>query len=296
MRLAVLGSPDGYYFRDLARAAAGRHEVVAVSYPDLAVDLGGTTSRITSAGVDLTAFDVVHVRTMSPASLEQVVFRMDVLARLEASGVAVINPPKTIETAVDKYLALAKLSAAGLPVPRTIVCQSAEAAMQAFDRFGGDVVVKPLFGAEGRGIARVADPDLAERAFELLARNGAVLYLQEFIEHGGSDLRALFIGRDCWAIRRSHATDWRTNVSRGATAMRVELSDAHRQLAMAAADVIGGSLLGIDLVEDRAGRTFLLEANAVPGWKGVAKAWEIDIAARVLEHFAIAARNRGGGG
>src|SRR5213075_2713780 len=57
----------------------------------------------------LAGFDAVLVRTMPPGSLEQVVFRMDVLHRLEARGVAVLNPPKAVEICVDKYLATAKL-------------------------------------------------------------------------------------------------------------------------------------------------------------------------------------------
>ena len=58
---------------------------------------------------------------------------------------------------------------------------------------GGDVVVKPLFGAEGRGIVRVSDPDLAFRTFRTLERIQSVLYLQQFIEHKGFDVRILVL-------------------------------------------------------------------------------------------------------
>ena len=54
---------------------------------------------------------------MPPGSLEQVVFRMDALHGVAAAGVPVWNPPRAVEAAVDKYLALAKLDQAGLPVP-----------------------------------------------------------------------------------------------------------------------------------------------------------------------------------
>ena len=94
---------------------------------------------------------------MPPGSLEQVVFRMDLLARLEAAGTWSFNPARAIEAAVDKYLTTARLAAAGLPVPRTGVCQTVEDALAGFDALGGDVVLKPLFGGEGRGIARLAD-------------------------------------------------------------------------------------------------------------------------------------------
>ena len=65
-------------------------------------------------------------------------------AGFESVGVIVLNPPKAIECAVDKYLATTRLMAAGLPVPEPGVCASAESALEAFETLGGDVVVKPI--------------------------------------------------------------------------------------------------------------------------------------------------------
>ena len=125
--------------------------------------MGRDGQRFASGGVDLAQLDAVLVRTMPPGSLEQVVFRMDVLARLEAQGLVVINPARAIEAAVDKYLATARLQAAGLRVPRTAVCQTVEEALGWFAELGGDVVLKPLFGSEGRGITRLVDEAFALR-------------------------------------------------------------------------------------------------------------------------------------
>ena len=66
---------------------------------------------------------------MPPGTLEQIVFRMDALGQLESSGVTVINPPRAVEAAVDKYLTTARLAAAGLRVPRTVACQTADDAL-----------------------------------------------------------------------------------------------------------------------------------------------------------------------
>mgnify|MGYP001128130972 CR=1 FL=1 len=166
MRLAVLASPNSWYWNDLRRAAGGRHDLHCVSFDRIRARLEPDgLSCVDCGAIRLNDFDVVLVRTMPPGSLEQVVFRMDALARLAASGVIVMNPPRTVEVAVDKYLASAKLQAAGLPTPRTVVCQTADDALAAFDALGGDVVVKPLFGSEGRGIMRIDDRALADRAF-----------------------------------------------------------------------------------------------------------------------------------
>jgi ribosomal protein S6--L-glutamate ligase len=241
-----------------------------------------------SGEVALSDFDCLLVRTMPPGSLEQVVFRMDALARLEAAGMLVVNPPKAIEVAVDKYLASAKLQAAGLRIPRTAVCQTPEDAMAAFAELGGDVVVKPVFGSEGRGITRLNDEALALRAFKLLADLRAVIYLQEFIEHEGFDYRVLLIGERALAMRRRNPLDWRTNVARGAKAEPCELTAELRELAHCAAAAVGAPLAGIDLLPGRDGQLYAIEVNAVPGWRALANALDVDVAAMVLEYLRSA--------
>src|SRR5262249_44045068 len=181
--------------------------------------------------------------------LEQVIFRMDVLQRLHARGIPVLNPPRSVEICVDKYLTTACLEAAGLPVPPTIVCQHADAALEAFAALGGDVIVKPLFGSEGRGMVRVSDTDLAWRTFRALERMQSVIYLQRYIPQPGWDLRALVLdGQILAAMRRRSAAGWRTNVAQGGRAEVTRLGSEQEQLALRAARVVGAAVAGVDLL------------------------------------------------
>jgi ribosomal protein S6--L-glutamate ligase len=259
---------------------------VAVSYKALSSHARGAESSVRSAAVDLGAVDAVLVRSMPPGSLEQVVFRMDALARLEAAGVAVVNPAKAIEAAVDKYLATAKLQAAGFLAPPTIVCQTAADALAAFDELGGDVVVKPLFGGEGRGLTRVSDASIARRVFMALEQIGSVLYVQQFVPHDGVDWRLLVVGDQALGMRRVNPDDWRTNISRGARAESLEVTHELAAMARRAAASVGASIAGIDLLPGCDGRLYALEVNAVPGWRALAAATGVDVAALVLNHVA----------
>jgi ribosomal protein S6--L-glutamate ligase len=190
-----------------------------------------------------------------------------------------------MEVAVDKFLASARLAEAGLPTPRTFACQTVDDALRGFAELGGDVVVKPLFGSEGRGIARLNDPALAERAFRLLVQLGAVVYLQEFVPHEGMDFRLLLIGERVLAVRRRNLLDWRTNISRGATAEPFDPSAEMIDLARCAAAAIGAPLAGVDLLPARDGTLYVIEVNAVPGWKALAAACQVDVAALVLKYL-----------
>ncbi len=242
-------------------------------------------TRVVAAGHDLMAADGVLVRIMPPGSLEQVVFRMDVLHRLAAAGVPVMNPPRAVEAAVDKYLTCALLTAADIPVPPTWAGEKATDALAAFDALGGDVVVKPLFGSEGRGLVRIGDKELAWRTFHALERLGAVLYLQRFVRNPGHDVRVLVLQGAVIGVMRRHATpgEWRTNVSLGGRAEACRLEPEAERLALAAARSIGAEVAGVDLIPDLdRGQLVVVEVNAVPGWRCALRVTGVDVAAAIL--------------
>lgn len=284
MQLAILGNAGSWYANDLVRAARGRHEILPLDFKELASTVGGERT-VHTADVNLNQLDAVLVRSMPPGSLEQIIFRMDALANLELAGVTVVNPPRSIEVAVDKYLATTRLAADGLLVPQTIACQTVEQGLFAFSSLGGDVVLKPLFGSEGRGIVRLSDEAIALRTFKALAAVGAVFYLQEFLEHEGCDLRLLVLGEEVLGMKRRNELDWRTNISRGATGERLTVTSELAELAHRAAAAIGAPLAGVDLLPTRDGRLFAIEVNAVPGWRALAEVTGIDVAGKVLGYL-----------
>jgi RimK family alpha-L-glutamate ligase len=277
MRIALLSGGAGWHVQDLQRAAT------RLGHDTALVDFRRVAAAVSGQGDSLQGFDAVIVRTMPAGSLEQVVFRMDTLHRFQSAGGRVLNPPAALEACIDKYLASSRLFAAGLPVPPTVVCQNAESAMQAFGQLGGDVVVKPLFGSEGRGMVRVADEEVAWRTFRTLERTQAVLYLQQFVAHPGWDLRTFVIGGRVLASMRRHARGgWRTNVAQGGRAEAVSLTTEEERLTLEAARAVGTLVAGVDLLPRPGGGYYILEVNAVPGWRALSRATGTDIAVEII--------------
>ena len=284
LKIAVLGQPTSWYAADLARAATARgHSLDLLPFEQLSAVISSGRERIRCGETDLHQYDALIIRTMPPGSLEQVVLRMDLLACLQSHGIQVVNPPKAVECAVDKYLTTTRLAAAGLPVPDTWACEDEETSLAAFEALGRDVVVKPLFGAEGRGILRVSDPDLALRTFRTLSRIQSVLYLQRYVDHPGHDIRVVVLdGKVLGGMRRSNPNDFRTNVSRQGCAEPVQLSTQQHDWAIRAAAAVGTRIAGIDLLYDRAGLGYVIEVNGVPGWKAFSRVTGIDVAAQLI--------------
>lgn len=302
MRIAILGNQRSWYCEQLSQAARSRgHEACKIEFRDLASFIPGTTAEqgysydADQQQIQLNGFDALIIRTMPPGSLEQVIFRMDLLGRLEHAGMIILNSPRSIECAVDKYLTTSRLSAAGLPVPPTAVCETSEAALHHFELLGGDVVVKPLFGSEGRGIFRISDPDLAYRSFRTLERTQTVIYLQKYIPHPGYDQRILVLdGKPVGGIRRYGNNDFRTNISRQGIAELYQPTDREIELALHATELTHSTFAGVDLLTPSAAPDdiSLLEVNAVPGWRGFQSATNIDVATMVIEYLEQKRNNR----
>ncbi|MBS7288286.1 MAG: RimK family alpha-L-glutamate ligase, partial [Candidatus Freyarchaeota archaeon] len=270
----------GYAVEKILEALGRRGLPVIVVDPcEVVSKVGGD---ITFRGRSLMELDALIFRGFSSCSAEQVFFRMDLLHSLEGLGVFVVNSPTSVERASDKYYTSFLLERAGVPTPRTVVTESFDEAMRAF-REMGDVVVKPLFGSQGKGVVRVSDEDVAYRVFKALALNNMVFYIQEFIPHGGRDIRAFTIGGSVAASIYRVADGWKTNVSQGGKPVACKLTPELEEMSVKAAETIGCEYAGVDIVEGKDG-AYVLEVNATPTWEGIEAATGVPIADMLVDH------------
>jgi RimK family alpha-L-glutamate ligase len=286
MRVAVLGASGSWHSRRLIRALSDRgHEVLAIPATRLRsiVDEAGNAHVLGLDGAVLDGLDLLIVRGLPRGSLEQVIFRMDALHVLADQGVRCVNSPRAIERTVDKSWASALLARAGLPTPPTIVCERYDDAMQAFEQLGGDVVVKPLFGAMGNGIVRIEDRDVAHRVFRALELERTVYYVQRTLVFAGRrDLRLLVVAGEVAGAMERVTDSWRANIARGARARAVTPSEAEQDLAIAAAAVIEADVAGVDLLIGPDGEASVLEVNGIPGWQALQSVCERDLTEHVV--------------
>src|SRR4051794_10754576 len=285
MRVAVVGSTGGWHAERLERALGARGHACAFAPVTRMVSRVDGGISVRGRDVALDDCDAVIVRGIPRGSLEQIVFRVDALHALAAAGVRVVNDPFAIERAIDKFLASALVATAGVPTPRTVACERAEDALAGFDAPGGDVIVKPLFGSMGFGMARVEDPDVAQRVFRALEIERAVYYLQEAVPHDGIDVRAMVVGDRVVAAIERVGTGWRANLARGASARSIALDEERVRLCVRAAATVGADYAGVDLLRAADGRDYVLEVNGIPGWRGVESATGVDVAAALVEHL-----------
>jgi len=286
MHIAILSARPGWQTDELCRALDARgHLGCVLPYEGLIGRLGGAARGLTSERTSLFAADAVLARIIPSGTLEQIIYRVDALHWIEEQGIPVINSPQAIERCVDKFYTTALLERDGLPVPDTVACESAEAAIAAV-REMGDAIVKPIFGSLGHGMVRVTSADVALRVVEPLEQIGSVFYVQRTIDHGGRDIRVFVVGgRVIGAIERTApAGEWRTNVSRGGSVRAFDLPSEWAGFALRATAAVGADYAGVDLLPSQEGRVYVLEVNGIPGWKGLQQATGIDVAGAIVDH------------
>jgi tetrahydromethanopterin:alpha-L-glutamate ligase len=156
---------------------------------------------------------------------------------------------------------------------------------------GREVVLKPLFGSQGKGLRRLGANRTSNGALKPLPSLRAwqhVAYLQRYIEagHDGFDWRVLVIGaRAVAAMRRVGGKGWIHNFAQGATCEPAVLDGALAESAVRAADALGLDYAGVDLIPDPddAMRPVVLEVNGVAAWRGLQSVTRLDIAAALVD-------------
>jgi len=273
---------DSWSSTQLRKALAKRNiPHIFFSFPQLIARVGYKPYLNVGNTSILEELDALLIRPIGQGSLEEIVFRMDMLYRLQRLGLYVINPPEAIEHCVDKYDLLAILEDNGIPVPRTAVTENVDEALKAFNELGGDVVVKPIFGSRGIGSTRVKDPEIASTVFRAITFYHGVIYLQEFVHHGFSDIRAFVVGDRVAATMRRVADSWKTNYSQGARPEPLKLDKAMDEMAVKSAKLIECRIAGVDILESPRG-ALVVEVNSQPGWRGLQSVTRVNIADEIV--------------
>lgn len=212
---------------------------------------------------------------------------------LEAAGASVVNSADATRVSGDKWHTTKALLARGLPTPATALAMTTTAALDALEEVGYPAVIKPLVGSWGRMVTRVADPDVAAAVLEhidaLPSPQSHVIYVQELVPKADRDIRVLVVGGRVIGATYRQGEEWRTNVARGGVSKRCALRPDHVRLATGAAEAVGATFAGVDLIEDEDGQLTVLEVNDRVEFRGFQEAHgaDIDVADHMAAHLIL---------
>lgn len=282
MRLAVLISQVRLEEKLIFAAAQERGiDLVKVHDRDLILDLGCP---------QFPDVDLVLDRSLVHSRAEYT------LRFLHDLGIPTINAYEATITCDNKFLTTMVLRRAGIPTLHTVIAYTPQSALEAIERLGYPVVLKPPVGSWGRLLAKINDREAAEAVLEhkeiLGSYHHSIFYIQEYIPKPGGDIRAFVIGDRVIGASYRSSDHWITNVARGAQTSPYRVTSEVEEIALRSARAVGGQILGVDLIETEEGLK-VIEINTGAEFKGLVEATGVDVPGAIVDYALQVAGVRG---
>lgn len=253
--------------------------VDSLDIKEIDVILSGKKGEIFYEGKPLTNYDCIYAKGSSRyAAL------LRSLTDLLLENTYLPLQAFTFSICHDKLLTHLKLQNAKIPMPKTYVVATAEAAKKLLKKVTYPLVMKMPAGTHGKGVMLAESESSASSMIDALALLKQPFLLQEYIETDGTDIRAFVVGKKVIAAmrRKPKKGEKRSNIHAGGTAKKVELSEETEKVAVAAAEECGCDIAAIDILESPRG-PLVIEVNTSPGLQGITKASGVDVADEIAK-------------
>jgi [lysine-biosynthesis-protein LysW]---L-2-aminoadipate ligase len=174
---------------------------------------------------------------------------------LERAGIKVVNSYAVAQVCGDKLLTTLALCDNAVPTPLTKAAFSLESALDTTELMGHPVMLKPLTGDKGRLVARLNDYDATKAVLEyktdMRRYDYSVHYLQEYIQNRpGRDIRVFVVGHRVIKALYLLNNKITSSQDRNPVVANCPITPEIEQIALAAAQAVGGGVLAVDLIED----------------------------------------------
>ena len=270
--------------KQLIKLARGRGHKVKVFYsPFVGLEFGnGRSLSYKGKTINAKKYDVILVR---PGFSTEPSVHASIIKQFQLAGFYVLNGYVGVFRAKNKIRTLQMLDHFGVPVPKTLVVRDAELLAEAAPSFRFPVIVKTLFGTHGKGVFIAESKRSLKPIVEYLAdKERGPVSLQEYIgEAKGKDLRVFILGKKVIAAMERVATggEFRANFHKRGKVRKADLSKEEKKIAVKAAQVLNLDIAGVDILRTRKGPK-VIEVNSNPGFEGLGKATNIDIAEKIV--------------
>jgi len=192
--------------------------------------------------------------------------------------------PESFTLGHDKLLTHLALQRNSIPMPKTYIVATAEEGRKLLERIHYPIVMKFPSGTQGKGVMFADSFASASSLLDAMATLKQPLLIQEYIETGGRDIRALVIGDKVVAAMERIAVEGekRANIHAGATG-EAKILDAYTQkIAIQTVRAIGADICAVDMLAGPKG-PLVIEVNLSPGLQGITQATNVDVADKIAQ-------------
>jgi ribosomal protein S6--L-glutamate ligase len=193
---------------------------------------------------------------------------------------------ESFTTAHDKLLTHLELQKQSIPMPKTYITATVQAAKKVLESIQYPVMMKFPQGTGGKGVMYAESYASASSLLDALHTLKQPFILQEYIDTGGTDLRIIVVGSKVIAAmkRVAGAGETRANFHSGGTGEKIELDAQTKKIATDVARTIKADICAVDILPSKRG-PLVIEANISPGLQLISKTTKTDIADIIAKHL-----------
>ena len=257
------------------------HNVRVVDYMRCYMNITSRKPTIFYGGESLGKVDAVIPRIGASNTF----YGTAVVKQFEMMNSYCVNTSDAIANSRDKLRSLQILAEAGINMPITGFASHTKDIEGVIESVGSTpLIMKLLQGTQGQGIVLAETRKAAESVMSAFRQLDADIMVQEFIkESAGEDIRAFVVGNKVVASMKRTAPEgeFRSNVHRGGTMEKVQLTYEEEEMSVNASKILGLSIAGVDLMRSNRG-PLILEVNSSPGLQGIETCSSIDVAENII--------------
>lgn len=199
--------------------------------------------------------------------------------------------PASFTIAHDKMITQLMLQQKGIPTPKTYLNATPEAAKKVLENVNYPIIMKFPQGTQGKGVMFADSFAAANSMMDALTALKQPFLIQEYVETGGVDIRAIVVGDKVVASmrRKAESGEKRANIHAGGKGEPCTLDSHSKKIAIEAAQAIGAQICAVDILESVKG-PLVIELNVSPGLQGITEATKTDVASYIARFLHKKAR------
>ena len=283
MKIFILSRNSNLYStsRMLEAGRERGHNVRVVDYMRCYMNITSRKPTVYYGGESLEKVDAIIPRIGASNTF----YGTAVVRQFETMNCFCVNPSIAISNSRDKLRSMQILAEAGINMPVTGFASHTKDIEGVIESVGSTpLVMKLLQGTQGQGIVLAETRKAAESVMSAFRQLDADIMVQEFVkESSGVDIRAFVIGSKVVAAMKRTAPqgEFRSNLHMGATVEKIVLTNEEVKMAVRAANILGLSIAGVDLMRSDRG-PLILEVNSSPGLQGIETCTKLDVAKQII--------------
>ncbi len=280
MKLAII-SGGSKSSKMIAKEAKKYFDVKEINLKDVHVETSSEGVIVYDGDEEIKDYDCIYCR----GSFKHALLLRTVTTALQDVSYMPIAP-EAFTVGHDKLLTLLYLNKHKVDIPKTFIAATTEIAKKIIKKIHFPAILKVPSGTHGKGVMFADSLSSANSLLDSLESFNQPYIIQEYVETGATDIRAIVAGDKVVGSmkRKAEKGELRANIHAGASGENIILDYDTQQNAIKAAKAVDADICAVDILQGV--KSVVIEINMSPGLQGITEITKKNVALEIAKYLA----------